>query len=374
MNFFIIAMPGCGNLGDDLISEQLQLYLNKHFPDSKSFLIGLDESKFNVLERNELLLVPRNRPGEYLSRYKKIICALNKCDYIIIGGGGLIQDTHSLFTPHSYLKWLIFSNKPVSFVGVGVGPMKHYFNKRYVKWMLNKKNITIQVRDKDSKRALESYGVKNSIHVGCDIIVGSKIYNRSSTQSGRVLGCSLRPWIDLDSNKLIVLLRNIIRKLNVDKVLFFVFEYQKEATSEYDFQKKLVSQLKEIETEVLVYGINPDFFIKFYSVSWAIASRYHANVLWQKAGVPVMPIPYAPKVYSLYGEDCVSLEGFDSENFKESFYKLKMDYEYHMPDLENVSEIPYSYRMKLLNYCLIVANTLYTITRSILLRISNKLK
>ena len=37
-------------------------------------------------------------------------------------------------------------------------------------------------------------------------------------------------------------------------------------------------------------------------MNYAIASRYHANILWHKLNIPTIPISYSPKVQSFYEE------------------------------------------------------------------------
>ncbi len=86
----------------------------------------------------------------------------------------------------------------------------------------------------------------------------------------------------------------------------FVFDYSESNTVEYDYACLVASELrrKNISSEIYCYRKDSiDLFAKtFCSVSHAIAGRYHANILWQKLGIPVIPISYAPKVRRLYEE------------------------------------------------------------------------
>jgi polysaccharide pyruvyl transferase WcaK-like protein len=121
-------------------------------------------------------------------------------------------------------------------------------------------------------------------------------------------------------------------------VYFFVFEFGTNNNSEFAFQSEIISLLN-FPTELYIYGKDLNFFEKLKEVNIAIASRYHANIIWQKKGIPVLPIPYAPKVYSLYkkyGIDILPIsESID--NTDKLFQSINLQDEYSLPD--NFNEI-----------------------------------
>lgn len=313
-------MPGCGNLGDDLISTLLQKQIISQDPDAQIGVLCGEFSDFTCLPNVKKLLVPRNIPSKYWNRKKEIIRYIKKCDRIFIGGGGLFQDSHSIFTIHKYLHWLYYATCQIDCVGVGVGPINHSSNKRYLKRVLSRPGISIQVRDKESFDYLAQMGLTNVI-IGCDVVEGSDLNLCMKEHEGKVLGCSIRKWADVDRTKIIELINNQIVDKNITKVYLFVFEHSAASSEEFDFLTELSKSIN-CENTILVYGKESDFFDKMRESDYAIASRYHANIIWQKIGIPVMPIPYAPKVYSLYSKCGINLGAINTDEFKKEYLRI----------------------------------------------------
>jgi len=159
---FIIAMPGCGNLGDDLISQFLiNLVDKKYKPKKIGVLVGENEVNYSITTNANIIYFKGSNKKSlknYFNRKKLIKSFVKESDLIIIGGGGLLQDSHSIFTIHNYLRYIFYSKSKIMLVGIGVGPIKHSVNKYYIKKILNRSNIAIQVRDKNSFDLLKRLG------------------------------------------------------------------------------------------------------------------------------------------------------------------------------------------------------------------------
>lgn len=320
MKFLIIAMPGCGNLGDDLISTLLQKQIIAQDSSAEIGVLCGEFSEFTCAPNVKKLLVPRNIPSKYWNRKKEIISYIKECDRIFIGGGGLFQDSHSIFTIHKYLHWLYYATCQIDCIGVGVGPINHNFNKKYLKRVLNRPGITIQVRDKESFDYLVQMGLTNVLP-GCDIVEGSELNLVKKEHEGIILGCSIRKWADVERKSIVELINNEVVAKNITKVNLFVFEHSAASSEEFDFLTE-ISKSVNCSNSIYVYGKDKDFFEKMSESDYAIASRYHANILWQKIGIAVMPIPYAPKVFSLYSKCGFNLCPIDSEGFSKEYLKI----------------------------------------------------
>lgn len=320
MKYLIIAMPGCGNLGDDLISPLLQKKIIAQDPNAEIGVLCCEFSEFTCLPNVKKLLFPRNIPSKFWNRNKQIISFIKGCDRIFIGGGGLFQDSHSIFTIHNYLHWLYYATCQVDCIGVGVGPINYGFNKRYLKRVLDRPGVSIQIRDKESLDYLAKMGLTNII-LGCDVVEGSELNLSTKTHEGTVLGCSIRKWADVKKSKIVDLINSQVIEKNITKVNLFVFEHSAASSEELDFLTD-ISKSVNCSNTIYVYGKDPDFFDKMRESDFAIASRYHANIIWQKIGVPVMPIPYAPKVYSLYSKFGIKLFPIDSDEFSRKYLRI----------------------------------------------------
>ncbi len=355
MKFIVMAMAGAGNLGDDLISAFLSRELLKledcesitvlHFPFLEKGLYP-DSSKIKM----QPLPWVKNMSG-WCSSWLMLRKELRKSSVIIVGGGGLLQDKHRPFTPYLFTRFAFsLSNlkKSAYLLGVGVGPIKHDFNKRYLKYV-SERFQHIQVRDKDSKEWFNEG--KGSISIAPDIVAGTSyntgIFKKESPEE--VLGCSIRDWEDLNCDDVVNLISSICLRENLTCRLF-VFEYQVYSTEELEYANKISNLLSErgVSVEIITYGKDSlDFFLSsFCSVKKAIASRYHANILWQKLNIPVLPIAYAEKVTSLYEErggkviKHSDIKKVSENELMQEFQNLNLDDEvYYLPYMEEGNEL-----------------------------------
>lgn len=366
MKILIIAMPGCGNLGDDLISEILQKCIVNRYPDAQLGILCGDSSSFNYETSAELLYYPRNIPGLFYNRSKRIKEFASTSNLVFVGGGGLFQDTHNYFTIHSYLHWLFYAHCPVYCVGMGVGPITHNTNIKYLHNLLNREGVNIQLRDLQSYQFLNKLGMSN-IELSCDIVEGSLLPLKQLSTKKVVMGCSIREWTDLNFEHLINFLNEIIEKKKVEIVKFFAFEHKEETQIEFLYLKQIASRLST-NTIVYAYGKDDCFLEELCGVTFAIASRYHANIIWQKLGVPVLPIPYAPKVYSLYSKSGIDLKPFDSQDFCHSFVSINLEETYNLPMIDFSRSISFTKAEKTLEFVYHLVYLFCSVIKSLLNR------
>lgn len=342
----VVGMPGAGNLGDDLISVLLIRHLQSRFPDARVGVLTHDRVPPIPCDASEAvtcLYYPRlNR--NYLTRRNAIKRWLADTELILVGGGGLFQDSHFLFTILRYIRYGFMGQGakcPLVAVGVGVGPIR-----RHLAWSQLQLAISriqrFQVRDQASAQIVAD---RNGQPVLCsDVVAGSSIeglgWTTSPTNSPAV-GCSIRPWPGIDMGNVLRLLLNLCKERGLACKLF-VFENAPGNATEREFAEQLGDRLQNegVEAKTYSYGVEKwaDFANAFASVERAVAVRYHANILWQKLNVPVLPIAYAPKVASLYTEhgstsyaidDLAELVGADEE-----FKRIHLVDDYQLPDLD----------------------------------------
>jgi polysaccharide pyruvyl transferase WcaK-like protein len=382
MKIFISAMPGCGNFGDDLIFKLLHREINRSFEGAEiGYLCGnAGVSVFAGLRNSVPLLFPiKSNLKSYYTRKKKIIDFVRSCDLIYVGGGGLFQDSHHPFTIHFFLKWIQYAKCPLVITGVGVGPINYKHNFFYLKRVLRLKGVLTQVRDSESHSILKCLEI-NNLSYNCDIVEGCDLLNMtlpqvSEVSQKRILGCSIRPWGGLSVQDVADLIVRLIREQSIDHTKFFVFEYGEDNLSEYVFQMKVIEAMGDYSSEILVYNGDLDFLRELGSVNIAIASRYHANIIWQKLNIPVIPIAYAPKVSSLY-----SKFGFRALTIEELFLK-KLDYDFHRLYLEDeyflpkhqLDKLQFGLSMQLLFFWFGIFSFLADILVSLRLRIVKKI-
>lgn len=300
----IVALFGAGNLGDDLIAACLIAALKEQEPDAEVAILdwGVRTDLVDRVRSLGARWVPKGR------RRAAATC-LSQGEAVLLGGGGLLQDTHHPFRPHQWLSYLRRSldrGVPVSAVGLGVGPLAHAFNRRLVSQHLSR-FAQVQVRDRNSQRLLAGFNLEASLQP--DIVAGSSLsqYGFRSVPLDGWLGCSLREWPGLSVETAADALARRARN-GYEGVRFFAFEHRPgRYAGEVAFLAAVGERLEArgLRTEHFVYGDAPldEFADAMGRVELGVAMRFHANVLWARMGRPVVPIPYAPKVASLWSPD-----------------------------------------------------------------------
>lgn len=388
MKIFIVAMPGSGNLGDDLISIRLAKMLCDYYnPDEIGVLCGENNIKddYNIIDTSITFFKKPRKTSfkDYFGRSFAIKSFVKSADLIVIGGGGLFQDTHSPFTIHNYLKYLRLCKCKVMIVGMGVGPIQYKINQFYISRVLNVENISIQVRDMSSYDYIKRLNIENTITLDSDIIEGTQLKSLLPSTihketSSNVLGCNIRNWPDINIDELTYYIKKIVDIHKIEEVKFFAFENGVNNNREKVFSEIIMQELFKItDIPISMYSYNDIpieiFYENFFSVDYALASRYHANILWQKAGIPTIPIAYAPKVLSLYNQFKKPVYNFRKlieKNISEfvilnEIHTIK---DYSLPDLPK-EKVIVKHRVKLLMFFFGLGGFLYSLYRSIKVRI-----
>lgn len=349
MKFFVAGMASCGNLGDDLLSKVLVDSITLKYPNSKiGILVGEEVNSLDYIHPDQVqkFLLPRkNKLSEYLERRQKIKEFIKKSDVLIVGGGGLMQDTHFFFNIHRWLKYRYDKRNIRTFLlGIGVGPFRFKTSSLYMKELLKDFNL-LQVRDEHSQRQLRILGFKSEVFP--DIVNGTRPYYFPECKNGntikKALGCSIRPWKDLSLEKTAGLINKIVVNKEVSEVVFFVFENSTLNQEEEEYAKRLSKILEERSVKTRIITYNKDsielFFNSFSDVTLALASRFHANILWQKLQIPTIPISYAPKVKSLFrelgGQAYEAKDLYSVENISDCFQLISFDKSYNLPNFEH---------------------------------------
>jgi len=302
-------MAGSGNLGDDLISGILARLILRRFTQATLFVVsgghrnplGYDDPRVRVIVTGA-----GTRGGESESNLRRLF---GETDLLAIGGGGLLQDTHSFATPWKWLRYINLVNRErcvVWGVGLGVGPIRHRLTRSYLRSAIPAFDV-LQVRDQYSESLIKTLG-GNAVR-SCDVVAGSSLKSfgfEDHAKVGKSIGCSLRPWPGFSVADAVSLVCTSADEIGSKQVRLFTFEWYPTNTLEIDFQSAVASAVRTrgYECETYCYGEDSmEVFVDaFTDVRAAVAMRLHANILWMKAGVPVKPISYAPKVASVFAD------------------------------------------------------------------------
>lgn len=275
MKIGLIGWYGHQNFGD----ERILFCIKNFFSDHNFFVTG----------------------GWNDARYK--IAELNKCDYILIGGGGLL-----LKNVGDYIDLIHNLKKPFGFLGVSI-EAKHKSMEDFFQ-IMNDKSDFILVRDLNSKKYLNN---NQKVIVGPDLtfLYPFDVVNEIKRD---ICGFNLRDWyywkgtlhghyynIMKKLDKTYPSLQKIypafqkwdpykvtmIVKRNFKDISPLPFYFESTFTNDFDILSKYFKNV-------------PTFFnIEFYNkIRYLIGMRYHSIVFATQCGIPFISLSYQPKNFN----------------------------------------------------------------------------
>lgn len=242
---------------------------------------------------------------------KKILDILPQTDALIQGGGSLIQDATSAASTFYYL-WVIMAariiRRPVFIYAQGIGPLRRPAVRAAVRTVLNRTQA-ITVRDRGSKALLKELGVNRpSIYLTADPVWAlqaapadraSIIWERQGMPTGdRTVTFALRAWPGANGLEGVVL--EAASRLQ-DRGFEPAF-LPMERPADEEYAAGLAASLPH-PAPYLKGGYDPaDMMALAARTGLLMGMRLHALIMAAAAGVPVVGIPYDPKVTSLLTE------------------------------------------------------------------------
>lgn len=258
---------------------------------------------------------------------------INKCDYILIGGGGLI-----LRFIGNYIDIIHNLRKPFGFIGVSV-EAKHK-SMEYFFQAIKQKAEFILVRDKQSKKYLDNH---YKVIVGPDLTFLYP-FNAVRKVGEDICGFNLRDWYywkaELHGNY-----HNLMQKMDNKFPLIKKF---------YPFKKwnpnKTVKIVKKnfkdvlpmpfyFETNVIndvdilsrYFKNTPSTFdaCLYNNIRYLIGMRYHSIVFATQCGIPFISLSYQPKndrFCSDMGLDILSIDIYNINELEKRIEYIKNHY------------------------------------------------
>lgn len=193
MHIVLSGYYGFDNVGDEAILFSIVHALRKWQPDVN--ITVLSNNPASTAETYGVQAVNRWKLAE-ISR------VLKQADGLISGGGSLMQDQTGMKSIPYYcgiIRIAKFHKKPVFVYAQGMGPINQKLSQLIVRHTF-KKVEQITVRDEASKQLLHDIGVKNSVSIVPDPVIGldaaafrSAWLERQSFENGYIT-VSVRDW------------------------------------------------------------------------------------------------------------------------------------------------------------------------------------
>lgn len=290
---------GFHNSGDEAILYAMLMALGEAVPGLEVTVFSKDPAytarEFNVcsISRDNPLLV---------------FNTIKQSDLLISGGGGLLQDITGPKSIIYYLGVVAMARllgKPVFFYAQGIGPINTALGKALTGLIANHVNA-ITVRDPDSRDELKALGVtRPELTVTADPVLGlapsvidvkkgRKILSLLGVDGRPVVGVSVRPWKGLEGYK------RAIAKVADDlagegwQVLLIPMH----SPGDLETCREVAALMGG---RAILFDRHTDYMSLLAvtaGLDLAIGMRLHFLIFSVLSGVPVVGVPYDPKVNS----------------------------------------------------------------------------
>jgi len=304
----VVGYFGENNAGDEALLASLLDRLNE-IPYMQPVIIA-----FNNPEQVSRLHNVKAIAGYDFENINKVI---NMSDLVILGPGGLIEDyarldAKYLFNPQGMYRYIypvimsqLYGKLTIGY-GLGIGPLHLEQSKNAVKLALNGMD-KIFVRDVRSLSLLEEIGLRNA-ELSADAVLNLKIQQNdiklnSKTEKNRtIIGISLRPFLDIDIERLLkelsIFMLHMMEDTNIDFALIpMQYEYDMPVIKKlYDLIISR-SELYSNRIQIIDDGLHPRTLMEYINtLDLMIGMRLHSIIMASALNKPFIAIEYDPKV------------------------------------------------------------------------------
>ncbi len=318
-SFVLSGYYGFKNFGDEAILSVLISKLQEY--NHKITVISSDteytKSKFKNIE------------SIYTFKLSKIFNAVLNSDYLISGGGSLLQDATSLKSLIYYLLIIfigLFLRKKVIIFAQGIGPIYNSFGKFLTKTLL-KHCSYISVRDDKSLKLINSWGINADLV--CDPVFSAQISPHEKTNT---VAIQLRNFKTMNKDFLDRLAQAVSSEFS-DKNIE-IYSFQKEIDLEIckQFEASLNLLNPEIKTTLYSELSDEEIITNLSKCEYMLGMRFHALIIALLTKTKTLAINYDIKVEKLASEFNIPIIDLKND-FGNNFKKLKNF------DINNLTEI-----------------------------------
>jgi polysaccharide pyruvyl transferase CsaB len=287
----VLGYYGFGNFGDELIFSAVQDELAT--VDCEAVFAVRQPSQYAPPTCPRHSLVDRHDSSAMRN-------ALRVSDCVMLGGGGLIQDTTSWRSSLYYLGIPFLADterKALISYAQGIGPIRRSWIRRLVGTVFDHMNL-IDVRDVESRELLAMCGVRNPpIHVSCDAGLSYLIASHGPPvpldhREPAIVACVNRRFgwtAEKTASFLDCLASHFAARVNL-VVLF--------PSADLDFTREVQGRL--LSTSDIAISPSPQDLLGLCDVAaMTVAGRYHMATVGVASRSPLISLAYDPKLLHL---------------------------------------------------------------------------
>lgn len=300
MKIVISGNYGAGNFGDELILEGLLQTLHNIAEDAEITVLSnqpkATAKKYNI---NSLYKFPAGIRSlinyVFTGKFFKTLNAVRKCDYFIMGGGGLFDTSkkRSILIWEMQARFAYLLKKPVIMYGQSIGEIKDDYFGKIIRKLFRKAHF-VAMRDEFSKNELKKYLKGKKIYTMPDLVFNipqtAKIKGQEITKQNQVLFTLRDLGNSILDSRILELIQYFQDKEFADAILV---PFQKGADEQYN--KKLTNTAKSLPFQEDREGME-----KLYLESrMLVGMRLHSVLFAIRMGLPFVAISYSPKVKNI---------------------------------------------------------------------------
>ncbi|MBI4835790.1 MAG: polysaccharide pyruvyl transferase family protein [Candidatus Abawacabacteria bacterium] len=311
MRIALLGSYGRGNIGDEAIAQSIHAQIRHLFPQSETALFSHDVTNSKALHTEFSHIFPMIATGarSFYCQWRtkvwhKSISYLKSCDYIVIGGGGILHDQEigqKGFSPLFiwWLRTLLFSyfKRKIIIWAVGVGPIKNSLSELWLKGIL-KRAFLITVRDQHSSEWAQKHTQK-PVTIVPDPVWGyfsAPIHHPSSTILGINIRESKRLTFDEVKRQLLQAVDQILQKKTITEIWLIPFAlHQPDDRDILSQLQRTLNQAFNLPVALKVEHTPEKVFALVSSCTHFIAMRFHSYIFAISAQVPCTLLSYSKK-------------------------------------------------------------------------------
>jgi polysaccharide pyruvyl transferase CsaB len=292
MNVLVCGYYGFNNLGDELILKSITAELKARKPDINITVLSTLRKDTSLIK--EVLYVNRWNPFT-------IINAVKLSDAVLLGGGGLFQDSTSSFSLYYYLFIVLFSKlfgKKVFVYAVNINKLSG-LNKILAVFALKKSDV-ITVRDNLSLEILKSWGVQEpGVVLTADPVFLSEKLLKEKRKDKPEIAFVLRGIEKNDKlkNNFADLADRLSTELSA-KIIIIPFHFDKDIAFANDIFKAIKSSNKIL----FEWKKSEDIYELYSSLDLVVCQRLHGLILAALYAVPFIAVSNDLKIKGFVDE------------------------------------------------------------------------
>lgn len=280
---------------------------------------------------------------DFYKKFIKFKClekkeAIEKADIAILAGGGyfgepdklrLLWNLRFIFKHALPIYKLIRKKTPICIVGIGFGPLNFFFSRKIAVKIFNKAQL-VAVRDIESKKYLEKYGVSRAIEVipdwimSCDKDTLCKDRQSFSRFKNRWL-IHLTSKFENKDDSIGIVINDIIKLINEGEQFAIITDQSNEKQRK---RALIIQNTLGLDEDLVYFYKDPYELSKIISDSkGVITDKLHVGIVatrFEKKVIAVNAHPKTKRFYNQinYAEECIPLKNVKKDDVYEKFKKL----------------------------------------------------